>query len=198
VRLELGCDEPPGNLESEDAHFTNFTNLANFADSLAERLGALIVIMRRAPVLVIVAITACATFAAANSFGAEPSPATASSNDVAIKHTTDSLAKIKQSVKQGRAVLVDVREAAETNEGFVKGARRVPLSKLRSDLDKDSFRGAVAKAIPRDKIVYTYCRSGRRSVSAAKILKDLDYDVRPLKQGYADLMEAGFPPAAKE
>ena len=155
-------------------------------------------ITRRAPVLAIVAMTACATFATANSFGSEPSPAAVPPAAVAIKHTTDSLAKIKQSVKQGRAVLVDVREAAETNKGFVKGARRMPLSKLRSDLDKDGFRGAVAKAIPRDKIIYTYCRSGRRSVSAAEILKDLDYDVRPLKQGYADLVEAGFPPAAKE
>ena len=149
-------------------------------------------ITHRAPVLAIVAITACATFATANSFGAEPSP------PAAVKHTTDSLAKIKHSIKQGKAVLVDVREAAETSKGFVKGARRVPLSKLRSGLDKDGFRAAVAKAIPRDKIVYTYCRSGRRSVTAAEILKDCDYDVRPLKQGYADLMEAGFPPAAKE
>jgi rhodanese-related sulfurtransferase len=48
---------------------------------------------------------------------------------------------------------------------------------------------------PKDKIIYCHCRSGRRCLTAADILKKQGYDVRPLKAGYEDLLKAGFPQA---
>ncbi len=42
-------------------------------------------------------------------------------------------------------------------------------------------------------MIYTHCRAGRRSVAAAVILEKLGYDVRPLKPGFEDLIQAGFP-----
>jgi rhodanese-related sulfurtransferase len=47
--------------------------------------------------------------------------------------------------------------------------------------------------LPKEKVIYCHCRSGGRCLTAAEILKKLGYDVRPLKPGYRDLVEAGFP-----
>jgi rhodanese-related sulfurtransferase len=46
--------------------------------------------------------------------------------------------------------------------------------------------------VAKDKIVYTYCAVGYRSLRAAKILKKYGYDVRPLKPGYEELSKSGF------
>lgn len=105
----------------------------------------------------------------------------------AAEHTKDSLEAIKKATADKTAVLVDVREAEEWTEGHVKGATFLPLSTL-----KDASAEAVAKKLPKDKIIYTHCRAGRRSVAAAELLEKLGYDVRPLKPGFEDILKAGF------
>ena len=42
------------------------------------------------------------------------------------------------------------------------------------------------------KVLYLHCGSGKRCLAAADLLKKQGYDTRPLKDGYADLVKAGF------
>ena len=105
----------------------------------------------------------------------------------AAEHTKDSLEAIKKAKADKSAVLVDVREADEWKAGHVAGATFLPLSVL-----KESSAEAVAKKLPKDKIIYTYCRAGRRSVAAGELLEKLGYDVRPLKPGFEELVQGGF------
>ena len=63
----------------------------------------------------------------------------------------------------------------------------LPLSKLKKGNSKD-----LTKDLPKDKVIYCHCRAGTRSLQAADILQKLGYDVRPLKEGYEDLLKAGF------
>jgi len=107
----------------------------------------------------------------------------------AAEHTKDSLDTVKKKLDDKKAVLVDVREENEWDAGHIRGAILLPLSKLRSGVDAKE----LAKTLPKDKVIYTHCASGRRCLSAAELLKKQGYDVRPLKQGFKDLIKAGFP-----
>jgi rhodanese-related sulfurtransferase len=48
------------------------------------------------------------------------------------------------------------------------------------------------KLLPKDKIIYTHCKAGGRALMCGDILKKQGYDVRPLKPGFSDLLQAGF------
>lgn len=109
------------------------------------------------------------------------------------EHTKDTPEQVKKAVADGKAVLLDVREKVEWDNGHLKDAKLLPLSALKGDLKAED----VAKVAPKDRIVYCHCASGIRSLKAADALKKLGYDVRALKQGYADLLKAGFAPASK-
>jgi len=103
-----------------------------------------------------------------------------------LKHTTDSIDQVKTSVAGGKAVLVDVRESAEWDNGHLKAAALVPLSLLSKD-------GAeIPTSLPKDKPIYLHCRSGARSLKAAEILKAKGYDARPLQAGYGQLLKDGL------
>lgn len=109
----------------------------------------------------------------------------------AIDHTKDSLETVRKNVDQEKAVIVDVREEIEWNAGHLDGATLLPFSQLRKNLDAD----AVKKKLPKNRIIYTHCKVGARALTSAIILEKLGYDVRPLKPGYDELIEAGFPKA---
>jgi len=105
-----------------------------------------------------------------------------------LKHTTDSLDTVKENVKAGKAVLIDVREQKEWDAGHLKAARLIPQSKLKAE---DSLADLL-KTLPKDKVIYTHCRAGTRALNCGEILKKHGFDVRPLKAGYKDLVDAGF------
>ena len=108
---------------------------------------------------------------------------------VSAAHAAEpSLAEVKKSVQAGQAVLVDVREEAEWDNGHIAGAIHLPVGELSDGTDPQSWKAKL----PKDKILYTHCVSGKRSASAAEILGKLGYEVRPLKPGYKELLEAGF------
>lgn len=109
----------------------------------------------------------------------------------AIEHTRDGLDVVKHSIADKKAVLVDVREIDEWDDGHLQGAIHVPLSLLEGGKSRDQ----IAKALPKDKIIYCHCKSGRRALKAARVLQEYGYDVRPLAAGYKDLLKAGFSPA---
>lgn len=111
----------------------------------------------------------------------------------AAEHTKDSLETVKKSIADGKAVLVDVREMSEWDRGHISGAEFFPLSELNNGVSLKSLQ----KRLPNDKIVYTHCAIGKRSVTAAEILRKYGYDVRPLKAGYTDLLQAGFEKSKK-
>lgn len=108
------------------------------------------------------------------------------------EHSNDSLDKVKQDVAEHKAVILDVREQREWDKGHLESARLTPLSKLIAGKSSKEFQAALAKDAPQGKIVYCHCKAGGRALIAADLLKHLGYDVRPLKQGYDQLLEAGF------
>jgi|SRR5579871_946812 len=112
---------------------------------------------------------------------------------LAAEHTKDSLDTVKKAVADDKAVLLDVREKAEWDNGHLRDAKFVALSALRRGVTAEE----LARVVPKDKIIYCHCASGRRCLQAADILKKSGYDVRPLKPGYKDLLKSGFAPAPK-
>ena len=109
---------------------------------------------------------------------------------LAAELTKDSLVTVKKNVEEGKAVLVDVREKREWDDGHVEGALLLPLS----ELQKNAELGAK---LPKDKIIYTHCVVGKRCVTAGNILEKMGYEVRPIQPGFKELIEAGFPQAKK-
>jgi phage shock protein E len=107
----------------------------------------------------------------------------------AAEHTPDSLETVKKNVKEGKAVLVDVREAGEWQDGHLKDAKHLALSDLRAGVPAEKLK----KTITPGSVVYLHCASGKRCLAAADILKKQGYDVRPLKAGYEALLSNGFP-----
>ncbi|MFM8734081.1 MAG: rhodanese-like domain-containing protein [Pirellulales bacterium] len=105
------------------------------------------------------------------------------------EHTKDSLDVVKQAVAQQKAVIIDVREPDEWQEGHLAGAGLLPLSAIERGVPPQE----LAKILPKDKIIYCYCLAGGRCMEAAEMLKPLGYDVRALKPGYPQLVKAGFP-----
>lgn len=108
--------------------------------------------------------------------------------DEPLTHTKDSLDTVKENLKGGKAVIVDVREVDEWKESHLAGAIHLPQSKLKVE----SELAELVKKLPKDKVIYTHCRAGRRSVVCGEILKKQGFDVRPLKQGTEELLKAGF------
>lgn len=105
-----------------------------------------------------------------------------------LTHTEDSLDDVKKAVASGKAVLVDVRELVEWKSGHVRGAVHMPFRALQEKVDVKKIKDEL-----KEKIVYTYCAVGVRSLKAGQILNKLGYDVRPLKPGFDELVAAGFP-----
>ena len=111
----------------------------------------------------------------------------------AAEHTKDSLATVKKNVDEEKAVLVDIREKSEWDEGHIENAVFLPLSALRDGVNAKE----LAKRLPKDKILYTYCVVGKRALTAGNIIEKFGYKVRPLKPGYKDLLRAGFKKATE-
>ena len=107
-------------------------------------------------------------------------------------HTTATPAQVAAFVAAGTATLVDVRETDEWEDGHLAAANLVPLSDLAEKSGDPAFAADLAERVPKDKPVYTHCKSGGRCVLAADPLRKLGYDVRPMKEGFADLAAAGY------
>ncbi len=100
----------------------------------------------------------------------------------------DSIDTIKQNIADKKAVLIDVREPGEWNQGHLQDAASLPMKKIRGGLSAEELE----QVAPKSKIVYLHCASGFRSLEAAKQLDGRHPDLRALKQGYTELLKAGF------
>jgi rhodanese-related sulfurtransferase len=109
----------------------------------------------------------------------------------AADHTKDTPAQVKKALADKSAVLIDVREQKEWDAGHLKDAKLLPLSKIKAGVPE----AELLKALPKGKVVYLHCKAGGRCLLAADELKKHGYDLRPLKEGYEDLLKAGLPKA---
>lgn len=81
----------------------------------------------------------------------------------------------KEMMDAGDAVVLDVREQSEYDEGHIPGAVLLPVGSIDGD--------TAAAVIPeKSATVLVYCRSGNRSKTAAAALAEL---------GYTDVCEFG-------
>jgi rhodanese-related sulfurtransferase len=111
-----------------------------------------------------------------------------------VEFTKDTLAVVSKNVATGKAVLVDVRGESEWKQGHFEGSIFIPVTSLR----KGGDRKAIAKKLPKNKIIYTFCVVGMRAKTAAFELGKQGYNIRALKPGYDDLLKAGFKKAKQE
>ena len=79
-----------------------------------------------------------------------------------------SVEQVKGDLETGKDfVLLDVRTKEEFREGHIEGAINIPLANLAYEIEN---------AVPeKDQEIVLYCRSGVRTLTAAEILKELDY-----------------------
>jgi len=105
-----------------------------------------------------------------------------------VEFTKDTLDVIKKNVAAEKAVLIDVRSQEEWNKGHLEGSKFVPVTSLRKGGDPKK----LARILPKDKILYTFCVVGMRAKAAAYELSKQGYTVRAVKPGYDDFVKAGF------
>ena len=82
------------------------------------------------------------------------------------KVSDEDLAKAREAVKNG-ALIVDVRTPKEFNEKHVLGAVNLPIQEI--------IKGRIN--LPKDKEIVLYCRTGSRSATSAKVLKEKGWSV---------------------
>jgi len=102
---------------------------------------------------------------------------------VACKAQTTQVVKVvdvttfKKGISKKDVQLIDVRTPAEFKQGYIENAILI-------DYKAENFKTKVQE-LDKDKPVYLYCRSGRRSAFASTILKDLGFkEIVDLEGGY--------------
>ena len=81
---------------------------------------------------------------------------------------------VHEKLKNGKHLfLLDVREKQEMREGYINGAKLIPLRQLSNRI----------KELPKDREIVCVCRSGNRSRSAARQLIATGYSASNMKGG---------------
>lgn len=84
------------------------------------------------------------------------------------------------------AILLDVRTSGEVAQGYIDGAVNI-------DINSQQFRAEVAK-LDKTKPIMVYCRSGRRSASAMRYMRDNGFvEVYNLNGGIISWNQEGLP-----
>lgn len=89
-------------------------------------------------------------------------------------------------IADSSVVVLDVRTAAEFAEGHIQEAILI-------DQGQSDFVEKAKAALPTDKTIAIYCRSGRRSANAAGKLADIGYKCVNLKGGIIAWKDANMP-----
>ncbi len=95
---------------------------------------------------------------------------------------------LMDKARRGDVVVIDVRPAAEYENGHLPFARSMPVSELRQRL----------KELPADKEIVAYCRGPfcMMSAEAVALLKEHGYRARKIADGTPEWQAAGLPLAA--
>ena len=94
-------------------------------------------------------------------------------------------AQFEELIKNPNVQLVDVRTLAEHMEGHIPGSLHINVK------DEVNFPITVDSLLNKDHEVAVYCRSGRRSRTAADILVKKGFKVYNLDKGIMNWMEEG-------
>lgn len=86
---------------------------------------------------------------------------------VGCSRVDDEVLKAAHVAFKNGAIIIDVRTPAEFKAKHIKGAHNLPLQQLN--------RSYVN--LPKNKEIIVYCRSGNRSATATRFLKQLGYKV---------------------
>ena len=92
----------------------------------------------------------------------------------------------KRLASDGTAQLLDVRTPQEYAEGHISGAINI-------DWLADGFAEAAQAALDPGRDVLIYCRRGRRSAEAAKVLEAMGYKIFNLRDGFNAWKNAHMP-----
>ena len=96
----------------------------------------------------------------------------------ANKFKTVDVAEFAKAVSDTSYVVLDVRTPAEHAEGHIPGTH------FNIDVLDGDFAQKALGALPKERVVALYCRSGNRSKTAAKILANNGYTVVELASGF--------------
>lgn len=96
------------------------------------------------------------------------------------------VAEFAELIADSNIVVLDVRTAREYAEGHIEGSINI-------DQSQSDFIEKACAALPADKKIAVYCRSGRRSANAAGRLADEGYLCVNLKGGILAWKEAEKP-----
>lgn len=91
-----------------------------------------------------------------------------------------------KDIKKATVQLLDVREPDEYSAGHLPGAVNISVN-------SPDFVSAVESAFSKDKPVYVYCRSGRRSLKAAEMLAAKGFRMINLDGGILDWEDKSQP-----
>ncbi len=94
-------------------------------------------------------------------------------------------AQFEELIKNPNVQLVDVRTLAEHMEGHIPGSLNINVK------DKEGFPTAVDELLDKGREVAVYCRSGRRSRTAAELLVKKGFKVYNLDKGILNWIEEG-------
>ena len=92
--------------------------------------------------------------------------------------------KFEGLVKSSKVQLLDARTAEEYASGRIPGATNI-------DVKKGDFKQLAEEKLSKDKPVAIYCRSGKRSLNGAGILKKAKFKVINLRGGIMEWEQAG-------
>ena len=96
-----------------------------------------------------------------------------------------SSAQFEELIKNENVQLLDVRTLAEHMEGHIPGSLNINVK------DEAGFPNAVDSLLNKEQEVAVYCRSGRRSRTAADILVKKGFKVYNLDKGILNWIEEG-------
>lgn len=94
-----------------------------------------------------------------------------------------SVQEAKAMVDSGDVFILDVRTQEEYDAGHISGSTLIPVEVIGTRLNE----------IPKDRKILVYCRSGRRSIEASKILVNNGFEeIYNMNGGIDDWIRSGF------
>ena len=102
-----------------------------------------------------------------------------------VEYKNLSSAQFEELIKSPNVQLVDVRTLAEHMEGHIPGSLNINVK------DEEGFPAAVDDLLEKGREVAVYCRSGRRSRTAADLLVKKGFKVYNLDKGILNWIEEG-------